>query len=182
VQLNHVREGVLTIGAHHGVRYCGTLVRRDVLAPTYLLPSLNVKLRPKLCKDLKPRTRIVSHISTWANGSPKRRFSSMATRSISGRSRPSPGYSELTWRRSRRTTFVDQAAGRGGEGAWPVSAVRARASSSASVIVPSSLLGSGAFGTGRPAVINLIKLPTAASARNGPARCQSARRPWSARA
>ena len=37
-------------------------VRRDVLAPTYLLPSLNVKLRPKLCKDLKPRTRIVSHI------------------------------------------------------------------------------------------------------------------------
>jgi hypothetical protein len=36
-------------------------VRRGVLAPTYLLPSLNVKLRPKLCKDLKPGTRIVSH-------------------------------------------------------------------------------------------------------------------------
>lgn len=27
----------------------------------YLLPSLNVKLRPKLWKDLKPGTRIVSH-------------------------------------------------------------------------------------------------------------------------
>ena len=25
LQLNHVREGVLTIGAHHGVLYCGTL-------------------------------------------------------------------------------------------------------------------------------------------------------------
>jgi ribosomal protein L11 methylase PrmA len=35
----------------------------------YLLPTLNVKLRPKLWKDLKPGTRIVSHdfdMGDWA--------------------------------------------------------------------------------------------------------------------
>jgi precorrin-6B methylase 2 len=35
----------------------------------YLLPSLNLKLRPKLMKDLKPGTRIVSHafdMGDWA--------------------------------------------------------------------------------------------------------------------
>jgi SAM-dependent methyltransferase len=35
--------------------------REATVVTLYLLPSLNVKLRPKLFKDLRPGTRIVSH-------------------------------------------------------------------------------------------------------------------------
>ncbi|MBI1875662.1 MAG: methyltransferase domain-containing protein [Acidobacteria bacterium] len=37
----------------------------------YLLPSLNVKLRPKLMKDLKPGTRIVSHAFDMGDWKPE---------------------------------------------------------------------------------------------------------------
>ena len=36
-------------------------IREATVVTLYLLPSLNVKLRPKLWKELKPGTRIVSH-------------------------------------------------------------------------------------------------------------------------
>ncbi|MFN3326479.1 MAG: SAM-dependent methyltransferase [Bryobacteraceae bacterium] len=36
-------------------------IREASVVTLYLLPSLNVKLRPKLWKELKPGTRIVSH-------------------------------------------------------------------------------------------------------------------------
>ena len=36
-------------------------IKEATVVTLYLLPSLNVKLRPKLSKDLKPGTRIVSH-------------------------------------------------------------------------------------------------------------------------
>lgn len=36
-------------------------IKEATVVTLYLLPSLNVKLRPKLWKDLKPGTRIVSH-------------------------------------------------------------------------------------------------------------------------
>ncbi len=36
-------------------------IKDATVVTLYLLPSLNVKLRPKLWKDLKPGTRIVSH-------------------------------------------------------------------------------------------------------------------------
>jgi SAM-dependent methyltransferase len=36
-------------------------IKKATVVTLYLLPSLNVKLRPKLWKDLKPGTRIVSH-------------------------------------------------------------------------------------------------------------------------
>ncbi|MEZ5293504.1 MAG: methyltransferase domain-containing protein [Vicinamibacterales bacterium] len=37
----------------------------------YLLPSLNVKLRPKLLRDLKPGTRIVSHAFDMGDWKPE---------------------------------------------------------------------------------------------------------------
>ncbi len=38
----------------------------------YLLPSINLKLRPKLLKELKPGTRIVSHAFDMGNWKPER--------------------------------------------------------------------------------------------------------------
>jgi hypothetical protein len=37
----------------------------------YLLPSLNVKLMPKLMKELKPGTRIVSHAFDMGDWKPE---------------------------------------------------------------------------------------------------------------
>jgi hypothetical protein len=38
----------------------------------YLLPSLNVKLMPKLMKELKPGTRIVSHAFDMGDWKPEK--------------------------------------------------------------------------------------------------------------
>ena len=38
----------------------------------YLLPSVNLKLRPKLLKDLKPGTRIVSHSFDMGDWKPEK--------------------------------------------------------------------------------------------------------------
>ena len=40
----------------------------------YLLPSINLKLRPKLFKDLKPGTRIVSHSFDMGEWQPEKRI------------------------------------------------------------------------------------------------------------
>jgi ribosomal protein L11 methylase PrmA len=42
----------------------------------YLLPSLNEKLMPKLMKELKPGTRIVSHAFEMGDWKPRRRSTS----------------------------------------------------------------------------------------------------------
>jgi len=42
----------------------------------YLLPDLNVKLRPKLCNELKPGTRIVSHQFEMGAWKPEKRLES----------------------------------------------------------------------------------------------------------
>jgi SAM-dependent methyltransferase len=48
---------------------------RDATVVTlYLLPSLNVKLRPKLWKELKPGTRIVSHDFDMGQWEPEKRI------------------------------------------------------------------------------------------------------------
>ena len=40
----------------------------------YLLPSINLKLRPKLWKDLKPGTRIVSHSFDMGDWAPEKKI------------------------------------------------------------------------------------------------------------
>ena len=54
----------------------GDLFEADISAATvvtlYLLTDLNLKLRPKLLRDLKPGTRVVSHAFTMGDWSPER--------------------------------------------------------------------------------------------------------------
>jgi hypothetical protein len=40
----------------------------------YLLPSINLKLRPRLWKELKPGTRIVSHSFDMGDWQPEKRI------------------------------------------------------------------------------------------------------------
>jgi ribosomal protein L11 methylase PrmA len=54
----------------------GDLFEADISAATvvtlYLLTDLNVKLRPKLQRDLKPGTRVVSHAFSMGDWAPER--------------------------------------------------------------------------------------------------------------
>jgi ribosomal protein L11 methylase PrmA len=54
----------------------GDLFEQDLSPATvvtlYLLPSLNVKLKPKLMKELKPGTRIVSHAFDMGDWKPEK--------------------------------------------------------------------------------------------------------------
>jgi SAM-dependent methyltransferase len=47
-------------------------IRNATVVTLYLLPSVNLKLRPKLLKDLKPGTRIVSHSFDMGDWKPEK--------------------------------------------------------------------------------------------------------------
>src|SRR4051794_5150465 len=57
----------------------GDLFEADIknasIVTLYLLPSINLKLRPKLWKDLKPGTRVVSHAFDMGDWQPEKRDS-----------------------------------------------------------------------------------------------------------
>ena len=57
-------------------------IRQATVVTLYLLPKLNVQLRPKLLHDLKPGTRVVSHDFDMAEWQPDR------TVQVPGASRP----------------------------------------------------------------------------------------------
>lgn len=66
VRVEEALENVKRNNVEHLVRIVqGDLFEQDLREATvvtlYLLPSLNLKLRPKLLKELRPGTRIVSH-------------------------------------------------------------------------------------------------------------------------
>jgi ribosomal protein L11 methylase PrmA len=46
-------------------------IKEATVVTLYLLPALNLKLRPKLFKDLKPGTRIVSHSFDMGDWTPE---------------------------------------------------------------------------------------------------------------
>ena len=54
----------------------GDLFEADISAATvvslYLLTDLNLKLRPKLLRELKPGTRVVSHAFSMGDWNPER--------------------------------------------------------------------------------------------------------------
>ncbi|HLF38943.1 MAG TPA: SAM-dependent methyltransferase, partial [Burkholderiales bacterium] len=54
----------------------GDLFEADISAATvvtlYLLTDLNLKLRPKLLRDLNPGTRVVSHAFSMGDWTPER--------------------------------------------------------------------------------------------------------------
>jgi ribosomal protein L11 methylase PrmA len=52
-----------------------TDISRATVVTLYLLPSLNQKLRPKLMKELKPGTRIVSHAFDMGDWKPEQTLS-----------------------------------------------------------------------------------------------------------
>jgi ribosomal protein L11 methylase PrmA len=73
-RIAEARENAKTAGVTDKVKILeADLFETDISEATvvtlYLLPSLNVKLQPKLMKELKPGTRIVSHafdMGDWA--------------------------------------------------------------------------------------------------------------------
>lgn len=65
-RIKEANENAKTAGVTDKVKFLqADLFQTDISQATvvtlYLLPSLNLKLRPKLLKELKPGTRIVSH-------------------------------------------------------------------------------------------------------------------------
>jgi SAM-dependent methyltransferase len=70
-------ENVAKAGVADRVRIIrGDLFEADISAATvvtlYLLTDLNLKLRPKLLRDLKPGTRVVSHAFSMGDWTPER--------------------------------------------------------------------------------------------------------------
>jgi precorrin-6B methylase 2 len=51
-----------------------TNISDATIVTLYLLPSINLKLRPKLWKDLKPGTRIVSHSFDMGDWEPEKKI------------------------------------------------------------------------------------------------------------
>lgn len=49
-------------------------IKDATVVTLYLLPSINLKLRPKLWKDLKPGTRIVSHSFDMGDWAPEKKI------------------------------------------------------------------------------------------------------------
>ena len=47
-------------------------VRKATVVTLYLLPSVNMKLRPKLWRDLRPGTRVVSHTFDMEDWKPEK--------------------------------------------------------------------------------------------------------------
>jgi ribosomal protein L11 methylase PrmA len=65
-RIKEAEENARSAGVTDKVKFVlGDLFEQDLSSATvvtlYLLPSLNEKLKPKLSKELKPGTRIVSH-------------------------------------------------------------------------------------------------------------------------
>ncbi|MFP5379162.1 MAG: SAM-dependent methyltransferase, partial [Vicinamibacteria bacterium] len=75
-RIAEVNENVRKNEVGHLVKIVqGDLFEQDLSEATvvtlYLLPSLNLKLRPKLMKELKPGTRIVSHAFDMGDWKPE---------------------------------------------------------------------------------------------------------------
>jgi len=58
---NARKEGVANMVEFRQADLFDTDIRKATVVTLYLLPSVNMKLRPKLWRELKPGTRVVSH-------------------------------------------------------------------------------------------------------------------------
>jgi SAM-dependent methyltransferase len=77
VRVQEARENAKRNGVENLVRFEeGDLFDADIHDATvvtlYLLPNVNVRLRPKLLKDLKPGTRVVSHSFDMGDWKPEK--------------------------------------------------------------------------------------------------------------
>ncbi len=78
VRIKEANENARKAGVTDKVEFHkNDLFEEDIHAATvvtlYLLPSVNLKLRPKLWKDLKPGTRIISHDFDMGDWKPEKR-------------------------------------------------------------------------------------------------------------
>jgi SAM-dependent methyltransferase len=79
-RIRESRENARTAGVTHLASFFeqnlfDTDIRKATVVMLYLYPEVNLKLRPKLLRELKPGTRIVSHSHTmgdWADDATKR--------------------------------------------------------------------------------------------------------------
>ncbi|MEA5624154.1 class I SAM-dependent methyltransferase [Nostoc sp. UHCC 0251] len=71
-RINAQKVGVSDRVDFHEQNLFQTDLKQATVVTLYLLPDLNVKLRPKLLKELKPGTRIVSHSFDMGEWKPKR--------------------------------------------------------------------------------------------------------------
>lgn len=79
-RIRESRENAKAAGVSHLVRFFeqnlfDTDIRQATVVMLYLYPEVNLKLRPKLLRELKPGTRIVSHSHTmgdWEDDAAKR--------------------------------------------------------------------------------------------------------------
>lgn len=74
-RIQEATENAQKAGVAHKVRFIqGDLFDADIHRATvvtlYLLPDVNLRLRPKLLKDLAPGTRVVSHSFTMGDWKP----------------------------------------------------------------------------------------------------------------
>ena len=77
VRIGEARENALKAGVTDRVKFLQqdlfeTDIREATVVTLYLLPSVNLKLRPKLLRDLKPGTRIVSHAFDMGDWKPEK--------------------------------------------------------------------------------------------------------------
>jgi len=75
-RIKEARENAKTAGVEDRVQFLeADLFTTDISEATvvtlFLLPSLNLKLQPKLFKELKPGTRIVSHVFDMGDWKPE---------------------------------------------------------------------------------------------------------------
>ena len=80
-RIKEANENARKAGVADRVKFIeGNLFDADIHAATvvtlYLLPDVNMKLRPKLLRDLKPGTRIVSHAFDLGDWKPDKQISS----------------------------------------------------------------------------------------------------------
>jgi SAM-dependent methyltransferase len=78
-RVNEARANVKRHGVEDRVRIVHadlflTDIREATVVTLFLLPELNVRLRPKLWKELKPGTRVVSHLFDMGDWKPDRKI------------------------------------------------------------------------------------------------------------
>lgn len=78
-RIKEANENAKTEGVTDKVRFLNqdlfeADIREATVVTLYLLPSINLKLRPKLWKDLKPGTRIVSHSFDMGDWQPEKKI------------------------------------------------------------------------------------------------------------
>jgi len=73
-QANAKKENVTNLVSFRNEDLFDADLKDATVVTLYLLPSINLKLRPKLFRDLKPGTRIVSHSFDMGGWEPEKRI------------------------------------------------------------------------------------------------------------